>query len=261
MWDFIFSARRIVGDLLLPPTGFALLTLAGLWLMRKRPRLGRWIAISSVGALLAVATPLGAELLYRAVAYPRMVDDGALGRAEAIVILGGGMRKHAPEFNAPSGETLGRWTLERVRYGALLTRQKSLPVLVTGGVAYPPDGSSEGAMMASVLISEYGVDVRWKEERARNTRENASLSAVILREAGIRRIALVTHATHLPRAMAEFSALGFDVIPAATFVPGPLVIEVLSFVPTMRALDSSYFALYEWLALAVNGAPTQSIAQ
>ena len=51
--------------------------------------------------------------------------------AEAIVILGGGTRRNAPEYG---GDTLGRLTLERVRYGAQVAKLTALPVLVTGGV-------------------------------------------------------------------------------------------------------------------------------
>ena len=68
----------------------------------------------------------------------RLVDDSpppvtlAQARsAQAIVILGGGVRRNAPEYG---GDTVGRLTLDRVRYGAFVARATGLPVLVTGGV-------------------------------------------------------------------------------------------------------------------------------
>jgi len=56
----------------------------------------------------------------------RLVDDSppvtlAQARsAQAIVILGGGVRRNAPEYG---GDTLGRLTLDRVRYGAMVAGQ------------------------------------------------------------------------------------------------------------------------------------------
>ena len=51
----------------------------------------------------------------------------------AIVILGGGVRRHAAEYG---GDTLGQLTLERVRYGARVARLTGLPVLVSGGSVF-----------------------------------------------------------------------------------------------------------------------------
>ena len=50
--------------------------------------------------------------------------------AKAVVILGGGVRRNAPEYG---GDTLATLTLERVRYGARVARLTGLPVLVSGG--------------------------------------------------------------------------------------------------------------------------------
>jgi uncharacterized SAM-binding protein YcdF (DUF218 family) len=47
------------------------------------------------------------------------LDLAQVSNAQAIVILGGGVRREAPEYG---GATLGGITLERVRYGARLAR-------------------------------------------------------------------------------------------------------------------------------------------
>ena len=119
------------------------------------------------------------------------------------MILGGGVRT-APEFG---GETLGRLTLERVRYGARVARQTTLPVLVSGGVVY--GGTAEAVLMKRALEEELNVAVRWTEERSRDTRSNAAESAAILRPAGVQRVLLVAHGFDMPRATAEF---GFSFI-------------------------------------------------
>ncbi|MGB1879583.1 MAG: YdcF family protein, partial [Gammaproteobacteria bacterium] len=61
------------------------------------------------------------------------------------------------------------------------------------------------------LERDFRVPVRWVESVSQNTRENARLTAGVL---DVRRIVLVTHALHMPRAMREFHAAGFDVTPA-----------------------------------------------
>ena len=163
--------------------------------------------------------------------------------AQAVVILGGGVRT-APEFG---GETLGRLTLERVRYGARIARQTGLPVLASGGAVY--GGTAEAALMKRVLEEEFHVAVRWAEERSRDTRSNAAESAAILRPAGVKRVLLVAHGFDMPRATAEFAAAGLQVVPAPTHV----VAAELSFhhpvelLPGMSALQGSHYALYELL--------------
>jgi uncharacterized SAM-binding protein YcdF (DUF218 family) len=85
-----------------------------------------------------------------------------------------------------------------------------------------------------------------------DTAGNAALSAAILKAAGIRRIFVVTHAFHMPRARLLFERAGLEVIPAPTaffshpngdWLPG-------DFLPQPKALQISYYALHEWLGLA-----------
>jgi uncharacterized SAM-binding protein YcdF (DUF218 family) len=166
--------------------------------------------------------------------------------AQAIVILGGGLRR-APEYG---GDTLGRLTLERVRYGAKVARETGLPVLVTGG--RPPwSGRSEADVMRESLVEEFNVPVRWVEEAARNTHENAVLAAALLKASEVHTVVLVAHAFDMPRAQDEFADAGLATIPAATGLPFPPDLDLRYFVPSLGALQVSYYALYEMLA---NGA-------
>src|SRR6185295_16625035 len=143
---------------------------------------------------------------------------------------------------------LGRLTLERVRYGALVARTTKLPVLVSGGAVYA--GATEAALMKHALEQEFDVGVRWAEERSRDTRSNARESASILLPAGIKRVILVAHGFDMPRAIREFNSAGLQVTPAPTMIPA----ERFSFdhpvelLPSMSALQGSYYALYELLA-------------
>jgi uncharacterized SAM-binding protein YcdF (DUF218 family) len=186
----------------LPPTGPLLLALAGLALLGRRPRLGRALAWLGLGGLLVLSLPLVSHALLRSLEAPAL-DLRRPGEAQAIVILGGGIRRDAAEFG---GDTLARLTLERVRYGALVARTTRLPVLVSGGSVF--GGTAEAALMKRALEQEFNVEVRWSEERSRDTRSNAAESASILLPLGIERVLLVTHGFDVPRASAEFATAG-----------------------------------------------------
>jgi uncharacterized SAM-binding protein YcdF (DUF218 family) len=244
--DFLI-ARKALAALVLPPTGPLLLALAGLVLLGRRPRLGRALAWVGMGSLLLLSLPVVSHALLRSLEPPAL-DLRRTGEAQAIVILGGGVRRNAAEFG---GDTLARLTLERVRYGALVARATRLPVLVSGGSVY--GGTAEAVLMKRALEQEFNVEVRWSEERSRDTQSNAAESASILVPAGIKRVILVAHGFDMPRASAEFASAGLQVTPAPTVVAG----ERLTFehsaelLPSMSALQGSYYALYELLADAV----------
>jgi len=243
--DFLI-ARKALAALVLPPTGPLLLALAGLALLGRRPRLGRALAWLGVAALMLLSLPVVSHVLLHALAPPAL-DLRRPVHAEAIVILGGGVRRNAAEFG---GDTLGRLTLERVRYGALVARATRLPVLVSGGAVY--GGTAEAALMKRALEEEFKVEVRWSEERSRDTRSNACESAAILLPAGFKRVILVAHGFDMPRAAAEFASAGFQVTPAPTVSTRQEFSfdHAVELLPSMSALQGSYYALYELLGEA-----------
>ena len=166
-------------------------------------------------------------------------------QVQAIVILGGGSYFAAPEYG---GDTVSHYTLERLRYGARLGRESSLPVLVTGGA--PFGGRAEAESMREALERDFGIKVRWVETASRDTAENARLSAPLLKAAGVTRIALVSHGWHLPRAIELFEKQGIEVTPAPTaFSTGsPSLLEDL----LPGGLVTSRLALREYLGRLYN---------
>lgn len=239
--------RKILAGFVLPPNGPLLCAALGLALIGWRPRLGKTLAWMGVGSLLALSLPAVSYWLVDAAGGGEALDLSRATTAQAIVITGAGVRRHAPEYG---GQSMTQLTLERARYGAWLARKTALPVLVTGGP--PPRARPEGDIMRNALQQEYSLAVRWAELRSRNTRENAQLSAAILLPEGVTRILLVTHAFDVRRARLEFEAAGFQVTPAPTLIrPRTLPLSVPDFVPSSGALHYSYYACYELLALLV----------
>jgi uncharacterized SAM-binding protein YcdF (DUF218 family) len=235
--------KALFKALVLPPTGPLLVAVVGLALWSRHPRAGRTLAALGVAVLLVLSVPVVADILRRTIDISVPVDLDAARMAQAVVILGGGVRRDAPEYG---GDTLATLTLERVRYGARVARLTGLPVLVSGGSVL--EGEPEAKLMAAALEREFGVPVRWIEANSRTTHENAVLSARTLRQEGITRIVLVTHGFDTRRATAEFEAQGFAVVIAATGLRGSSDRSLLDYLPSMGGLQGSYYAMYEILA-------------
>jgi uncharacterized SAM-binding protein YcdF (DUF218 family) len=215
----IAAWKPIVGTLLLPPVPLLLLVLLGARLILARRGLGWTVVLTSV-ALLWLAACSGTEALLRdhllrpppPLAPARIAEWRASPAARAgtaIVVLGGGVIRHAREYDAA---TLAPISLERLRYGLWLARETALPVAFSGGIGWGGDldGPTEADTAARIARIEFGRPLQWTENRSRDTRQNAGLSVALLREAGIRRIVLVTHSYHMPRALRAFRAVAGD---------------------------------------------------
>lgn len=241
----MFLLKKLLSAWLLPPLGLLPLALVAL-LLGWRRRSGQIVASLAILATLAMSLPIVAEGLSRSIETALPVDATALRGAQAIVILGGGVHYGAPEYG---GDTLSKYSLERARYGAKLARESKLPALVTGGSVY--GGRPEGIVMKQVLEQEFAVPVRWVENESRDTAENASYSAVLLKRSGILRIALVTHAWHMSRAEDAFRRHGFTVIPAPTGFTPRRVSRFESLLPSSAALERSAMVVRERVGLLV----------
>jgi uncharacterized SAM-binding protein YcdF (DUF218 family) len=239
-----FYAVKALSALIEPPGLFAVLMLLCALGVRRHPRLAQWLGM--LGAALVVllsTTPVSHALLDSLSHYPPATPP-ALQRAQAIVILGGGTQYGV---RAGGGGTVTPMALERLRYGARLARQTRLPVLVTEGA---PAGREPGAIDMVRALLEWGVAPRWTEGRAMTTFDNARYAYQTLAAAGVTRIALVSHAWHLPRAVALFEQVGFEVIPAPAYVPGPRRHTWRAWLPSMQALELSTLAVHEYLGHA-----------
>ena len=229
---------------LLPPVSPLLLALVGLVLARRARRAGLVLAGCAVAADLMLSLPAVAYALAGSLEPPPLVLAGKT-KASAIVVLGGGRNRGAPEWN---GETVSAGTLERIRYAARLARSTGLPLLVSGG---RPNGGRvpEAQLMRDALATEYGVTPRWVEADSLTTAQNARLAAALLLSGGHRTILLVTSAMHMPRAQGAFERQGFDVIAAPTAYRGQLPFEPRHLVPDLDGtLELSHDALRERVA-------------
>jgi uncharacterized SAM-binding protein YcdF (DUF218 family) len=240
----LFWIKQLVKWLVLPPMGPLLVAFAGLALGMRHPRPGRLVALAGVVALTLLAMPAVGGFLVRCLDSSPVLDIARARDAQAIVILGGGTRRYAPEYEGP---TVSGITLERVRYGARLARITGLPVLVSGGPVQQ-GVPAEALLMRHVLVHEFGVPVAWVEARSRNTHGNAVRSAAILKANHVSRVILVGHSFDFPRSRKEFEAAGIGVIAAPIDLPVVAPYDFADFWPSARGLQISYYGLYEILA-------------
>lgn len=233
----------IAKQLLLPPLSLPLLGLAGLFIQRIWPVLGRTLAIASFVSLYALSTPLLANTLIRQIQEPNSSEKSG----QAIVVLSAGSQPNAIEFDGTTADAL---TLERVRYAARLQRLTKLPILASGG-RLREDEPAIADIMGRILIEEYAIPGTWIERTSYNTATNASRSAELLKQRGISKIFLVTHAWHMKRARLAFEDQGLTVLAAGTgHVASRTKIELQDLLPSLRALNKSYYAFHEAIGLA-----------
>jgi uncharacterized SAM-binding protein YcdF (DUF218 family) len=244
------EAYSVLKQLLLPPGIF--LVLLALAFLLVRGTLGRLVLFITWSLLLVLSLPAFAGLLFQLVeSYPPLPPASlAETGAEAIVVLGAGVYSDAPEYG---GHTVDANSMQRSRYAAWLHRRTGLPIYVTGGAG----SRAPGPPMHRFLEQELGVPVSAVEDRSRNTRENAELTAPLLAQADIRRVLLVTDAWHMPRAVASFERAGVEVVPAPTyFVSDAHRLRAAAegstdawrdWLPQMAALSAGYYAVHELL--------------
>ena len=229
---------NFVVDVLLPPASLAVLAFLCLLGGRRARRLAPLVLV----VLVALGIPLvAAELLYHLA--PPPARPGA--PPDAIVILSA----DAVRMRGPAELEPGPLTLDRLRAGAAMQRRTGLPVLVSGG---PFLGSSAtlASMMTTSLKNDFGVPVRWQEDRSLDTWQNARFSAAILEREHISRVYLVTHFWHMRRAMLAFRRFGLDPVPAPVREPYLPPFAFRQLLINASAWFNSYIALHEWVGLA-----------
>jgi uncharacterized SAM-binding protein YcdF (DUF218 family) len=256
---FLYLSKLL--PLLLYPLGLACLLLLALVLLRRRPRLVLWLGLAAFLLLWLGGNRLVSLALVRSLEW-QYRPPTELPHADVIVVLGGGEQPLAPPQQLAGVNDAG----DRIIYAAWLYQQGAAPhVLASGGIV-GIDGPAlqSGAASMHQLLNIMGVPdaALWLEDRSRNTYENAVETKKLLGPKEIRRIILVTSATHMPRARAIFSKQGFDVIPAPTdytvsqaaweyyLTPDP-AIQVFNLFPTAEALDSTMRAMKEYIGILV----------
>ena len=259
----MYYVNKIVGWVL-SPMGILFLGLALAWAVRAaspRSKVHRWV----VGLTLVFTWLMGCGITIRLIGVPLEVDEidlMTLPKADAIVLLGGGMGVHEkcgrPEMFAGA---------DRVWAAAQLYKAGKAPIVFVTG--------TNSIASTSGLLADLGVptNVLRSVSGARNTEEEAKGIVGLLDcsdcliQGGARystpthlactsrpKALLVTSAWHMKRAkmMFEKYAPGLEVIAAPAdyemhgAAEGP--IEFGDFLPNAEAMARNSYVLKEWVA-------------
>ena len=255
--------RALLIFLALPPVPMLILIIAGTLLLRRKPRWSRALLGLGVLSLWLSCSEAGAQWLSRHLVHvPLPLTEAQLkdlhtqqaaSHDMAVLVLGGGATEWVPEYGRAELKPL---SVERLRYGIWLSRQIGAPLGFTGGPGWNrdvPDMSE--AELAQRTALEYGVNLRWAENQARDTRANAAYSVPLLIDARIHTVVLVTHGLHMPRTLRNFQQVANGKL---QFVTAPMGLhsaftpEFQDWLPNAKGLERVRYAVYEWLALRVD---------
>jgi uncharacterized SAM-binding protein YcdF (DUF218 family) len=197
------------------PTGLAVVLLGLALLMRHDRRRVTILVVTAMAIIWLGGNNLVSMNLVRALEW-RHAPLARDTQADAIVVLGGGIRAQSPPRSFHEVGEAG----DRVIYAARLYREGVAPTIIVSGALAPSQsrtGTSEAESMADMLVF-LGVPRSsiLLEQASRNTYENATESSKVLAEQGLSQVLLVTSAMHMPRAYAVFRGQGLDVTPAPT---------------------------------------------
>jgi len=259
--------KPVLTALLLPPVPLLLVIALGAAWVRRRPGWGWLLLLVGGTGIWLSSTAAAGDWLQRQLLSPLQAltrDEmqqlqashrGATQPTSAIVVLGFGRQRHAPEYGAAN---LPPYAMERLRYGLWLARETGLPLAFSGGTGHPQRaGPAEAEVAAQIAARDFGRPLTWVEGASRDTRENAERSVALLRAAGVTRIVLVTHGWHMRRALKAFDRAverggGGIVLTAA---PMGLARDesagVLRWLPSAAGTTDTRNALREYLALLV----------
>ena len=245
---YMLVVLKLLYAWLLPP-GIFLLALLAVYCFGRKTNNGRWLVlVFALIYLLSIRVvsdrlikPL--EDLYK---QPAVSD---IKNVQAIVVLGSGSYEGVPDFDGV-GQNSESAT---VRLGAVLRlhRVLNLPMVLSGGRLFN-DMDTEASIEYRFLRA-CGIEDRYmiKEDRSRNTAENAKYVKQIYQQHRFKKVILVTSAFHMPRAVALFQRESMDVIPYPTDykTDKKLRVNAFAFTPSADCLYHNSLAMKEYLGL------------
>lgn len=246
----IFMLKKWLGLFLMPLPFCALLLCSGLLLLW----LTRWQKSGKL--LVSVATLLLVTFSLRPVSvglnrpleqlYPPFPEGQTV---DFIIVLGHG---HVSDPSVPLNSQLTEAASARIQEALRIKRlNPEAHMIFSGSIAGDP---VSGAQMYARVAEANGISRNDMTliENARDTEEEVALDSQLISN---HPTALVTSASHMPRAMSLFRDTAANVIPAPAQYVGRLVqgdIPLYGYLPSGRYLMYSEMALHEWIGTLWN---------
>lgn len=248
-----FYASKIIWFFLTPSNALAgLILLGAVMLFTQVFRIGRALVLAGVvGLALFGLSPLPNALMLSLedrFSVPVLED---IGPVDTIIVLGGAV-------DAARGTARGTVEVneaaERLLAVPVLARQfEDARIVLSGGAAAILVSSSPEADQMAHLLQDLGIqtDRLVREDRSRNTAQNARFSYELIKPAPGSRHILITSAFHMPRAVATFQKAGWPGIipyPVDFRTRGPADLT-RPYAALGKGIRRSDMAVREWLGL------------
>lgn len=168
---------------------------------------------------------------------------------QAVVLFSG---NQLPRNEARPRALPGRYTYERLMHAVWVWKELGGGewMIASGGPG--EDGETAARVMAESMVA-YGVSPEriLLEERSQSTFDNARFTAAMLKERGLKRVALVTSARHMARAAACLRKQGIEVEPCAgAFASRGVQWSGLSLFPSAESVEANEEVLHELMGIA-----------
>ncbi|MDD4943158.1 YdcF family protein [Rhodoferax sp.] len=210
----MFLAAKFLAFITQPLAWVALLVLGSCLCTARFVRCGQWLGTSAFVLLVALGwEPLPDAVLRQLESvYPALPSGTRLDGYEGVIVLGGALEP-SYVWAAPGQSALNDAAERMTEVLPLLRRQPSLRVLFTGGEGELFASHLPEAARAKQFFTGQGLpaDAFLFESASRTTYENALLSKSVPGVNPAKPWLLLTSAWHMPRAMATFKSLGWQV--------------------------------------------------
>jgi uncharacterized SAM-binding protein YcdF (DUF218 family) len=243
-----FFPVKFLAQLALPPASLAIgLVVAGVLALMGLRRLARLAMVLAIAQLLLLSLPPVADALIASLQDQTRAEAKAAPACcyDAIVVLGGGIGPaeppHIPEPHLTD-------SADRIWHAARLYRRGLAPRIIVSGGGNGDGGMSEAEAMR-LFLTDLGVpnEAIVIEGSSLNTIENIRYVRKLVKEG---RVALVTSASHMPRALrlARIAGLNVAAFPTDWGPPPQARPAWQDWIPSLGALSISTIALVEILA-------------
>lgn len=245
----LFFMRKILGLLVMPIGLIWLGLLTATWLCWRRGqrRLGIGMTVLSLFYTVVGNPHTGFALMASLERQIHPVDIATLEPFDAVCVLGGGSEQD------PSGRTQLGTNGDRIVMAARLWYAGKAKLLVASGCGdNGPKGSRRDLTRETrdlwLSLGIPGEAIRQVEEPCWTTHDEIQAYGRMRKRYGWTRVALISSASHLPRALAEASKVGLDVVPIGSdWRSRDRPILPQDFVPQAAGFENAQCACWEYV--------------
>jgi uncharacterized SAM-binding protein YcdF (DUF218 family) len=235
---------KVIQFFLLPSVFILVFLLIGLFLFFKKRKVGITFILIGTFCYFLFSSAFANILISPLENYYGEISEEDIENIDSLVLLMGGAR--GEDF--PSNSQLSESTLARVA-GAIqiyFKKEGDLKIIISG--SHPLSLIESTGSLTSDFLASLGIpreDILLEEESKNTYQASIELQKVL----GEERFALLTSASHMPRAVYIFKKSGLNPIPAPADFQEEKVFGILGLFPDPKNLRKSDLAFHEYFGL------------